>query len=140
MYLPERFCSEYHPLNSAINSYFIGNEATNGGGGTLVYLGNLSYSNSSTFLHFWNSVFEGKEAREFGGGTALIALYSNYASKPRQVIRFQGRRQIFLFFCHSTPLYKASFMGDTDEIKDLLMGRVSVHLQNNVSIHILYSY
>ena len=73
---------------SVKNSYFIGNEATNGGGGILVYLGNLNYSNSSTFLQFWNIVFDGNEAREFGGGTALTALYSNYASEPGQVIRF----------------------------------------------------
>ena len=42
---------------------------------------------------------------------------------------------------YSTPLYKASFMGDTDEVKDLLMGGASVHLLNSVSIHIvLFSY
>jgi hypothetical protein len=71
-----------------MNSYFIGNSARNGGGGIMVYLGNLRDSNSSAFLQFQNIIFEGNEAREFGGGTALTALYSSYASEPGQIIIF----------------------------------------------------
>ena len=34
----------------------------------------------------------------------------------------------------STPLYQASFMGDTDEVKELLEGGADVNEQNDVSL------
>ena len=34
----------------------------------------------------------------------------------------------------STPLYQASFMGSTDEVKELLEGGADVNEQNDVSL------